>query len=50
MAQTSITPARAVGFPEAGLAANAPADAVVLDAEAGVAGVLRAGQWVRPPR
>ena len=25
-------------------------DAVVLDAEAGVAGVLRAGQWVRPPR
>ena len=50
VAQTSINPARAVGFPEAGLAANAPADAVVLDAEAYVTGVLRAGQWVRPPR
>lgn len=50
VAQTSVNPARAVGFPEAGLRVGASADAVVLDAEAYVAGVLRAGQWVRSPQ
>lgn len=48
VAQTSVNPARAVGFAEAGFRAGAPADAVVLDAEASVTGVLCGGQWVRP--
>lgn len=47
--QASINPARALGFPDATLAAGAAADLVVLDAELAIAGVLRRGDWVVPP-
>ncbi len=45
-ALTSVNPARAVGFPEAGLCLGGSADLVVLDAAAGVERVLRRGDWV----
>jgi N-acetylglucosamine-6-phosphate deacetylase len=47
--QSSIHPARALGLPDAGLAAGASADLVVLDDELAVAGVLRNGAWVVDP-
>lgn len=47
--QTSINPARALGLPDAGLVAGAPADAVMLDGNLAVAGVLKGGSWVVTP-
>ena len=47
--QTSVTPARALGLPEAGLAVDTAADLVVLDDALGVAGVMRQGRWVHDP-
>ncbi|MFY9922692.1 MAG: N-acetylglucosamine-6-phosphate deacetylase [Mycobacterium sp.] len=44
--QASINPARALGFPPAGLAPGAGADLVVLDAALAVTGVMRRGAWV----
>lgn len=44
--QTSVTPARALGLPDARLAVGAPADLVLLDRELAVAGVLCKGAWV----
>ena len=45
--QTSTTPARTLGLPDAGaLRAGCTADAVVLDADLGVSRVLRAGRWL----
>lgn len=44
--QSSINPARALGLPEPGLFAGAPADLVVLDGGLRVTGVLRRGRWV----
>ena len=44
--QASINPARALGFPCAGLAPGAGADLVVLDDDLAVTGVLRGGSWV----
>jgi N-acetylglucosamine-6-phosphate deacetylase len=46
--QTSATPARALGMPYVGsLHAGSAADLVVLDAGLAVAGVMRAGRWLR---
>ncbi len=42
----SVSPARALGFPSAGLAPGAPADLVVLSADLAVTGVMRRGRWV----
>jgi N-acetylglucosamine-6-phosphate deacetylase len=47
--QSSINPARALGLPCAGLVPGATADAVVLDADLLVTGVLRQGSWVVEP-
>lgn len=47
--QASINPARALGFPDATLTVGAAADLVVLDADLGVRGVLRGGEWVVAP-
>ncbi|MGO3363436.1 MAG: N-acetylglucosamine-6-phosphate deacetylase [Corynebacterium sp.] len=47
--QTSVTPARTMGFGTVGLHAGGRADLVVLDSSAEVTGVLRAGEWVRSP-
>ncbi len=44
--QASVNPARALGFPPAGLAPGAGADLVVLDAALAVTGVMRRGAWV----
>lgn len=44
--QASINPARALGFPPAGLAPGSGADLVVLDAALAVTGVMRRGAWV----
>lgn len=44
--QTSVNPARALGFPSPELVAGAAADLVVLDADLGVAGVMRRGEWI----
>jgi N-acetylglucosamine-6-phosphate deacetylase len=44
--QSSINPARALGFPPAELRSGASADLVVLDAELAVVGVMRRGSWV----
>jgi N-acetylglucosamine-6-phosphate deacetylase len=44
--QSSINPARALGFSDAGLAPGAAADFVVLDADLGVTAVMRRGSWV----
>ena len=49
VAQASLNPARALGLPGRGLAPGAAADAVVLDADLRVAGVLRRGSWVVAP-
>jgi N-acetylglucosamine-6-phosphate deacetylase len=51
--QTSVSPARAVGLSELGLAddglaAGAAADLVVLDGDLTVTAVLRRGRWVLP--
>lgn len=46
--QTSVTPARVMGFPTVGLAAGSSADIVVLDAASSVAGVMKAGVWEHP--
>ena len=48
--QSSVNPARALGLPEAGLAAGGAADLVVLDAGLAVTGVLHRGSWVTRPR
>ena len=48
--QSSITPARALGLPAAGLVPGAAADLVVLDADLAVVGVLCRGGWVVEPR
>ncbi|HEY5880374.1 MAG TPA: N-acetylglucosamine-6-phosphate deacetylase [Nakamurella sp.] len=47
--QSSVNPARSLGFPAAGLVAGAAADLVVLDDELMVAGVLHRGSWVVQP-
>lgn len=47
--QSSINPARALGLPDPTLAADAPADIVVLSADLTVDGVLRRGRWVVEP-
>lgn len=47
--QASINPARALGFPSAGLVPGAAADLVVLDADLAVRGVLRRGVWIVEP-
>ena len=47
--QSSVNPARALGFPNAELAAGAPANLVVLDPALEVRGVLRRGSWVVEP-
>ena len=44
--QTSINPARALGFPSTVLEAGARADLVMLDADLAVAGVMRKGSWI----
>jgi N-acetylglucosamine-6-phosphate deacetylase len=44
--QSSINPARALGFPPAELKPGANADLVVLDAELAVHSVMRKGSWV----
>jgi N-acetylglucosamine-6-phosphate deacetylase len=44
--QSSINPARALGFPSAELTPGASADLVVLDADLAVVGVMRRGSWV----
>jgi N-acetylglucosamine-6-phosphate deacetylase len=44
--QTSINPARALGFPSAELKPGASADLVVLDAELAVRAVMRKGSWI----
>jgi N-acetylglucosamine-6-phosphate deacetylase len=44
--QSSVNPARALGFPPAELLPGASADLVVLDAELAVVGVMRRGSWV----
>jgi N-acetylglucosamine-6-phosphate deacetylase len=44
--QASITPARALGLPCAGLVPGATADLVVLDSDLAVTGVLRQGSWI----
>jgi N-acetylglucosamine-6-phosphate deacetylase len=44
--QSSVNPARALGLPSPVLAPGTRADAVVLDGELTVCGVLAAGQWV----
>jgi N-acetylglucosamine-6-phosphate deacetylase len=44
--QSSINPARALGFPPAELEPGASADLVVLDAELAVHSVMRKGSWV----
>lgn len=46
--QTSVNPARVMGFPTIGLVAGSSADVVVLDAAASVAGVMKAGVWEHP--
>ncbi len=46
--QTSVNPARAMGFEAVGLQTGTSADVVVLDAEASVAGVMKAGVWEHP--
>ena len=49
--QSSVNPARALGLPEAGLAAGAAADLVVLDADLTVTGTRATGRGSRePPR
>jgi N-acetylglucosamine-6-phosphate deacetylase len=47
--QSSINPARALGLPAGELAPGAIADAVVLDDDLAVAGVMRVGSWVVEP-
>ncbi|MCV7424702.1 N-acetylglucosamine-6-phosphate deacetylase [Mycobacterium yunnanensis] len=47
--QASLNPARALGLPADGLGPGAKADAVVLDSELRVVGVLRHGRWVVEP-
>lgn len=47
--QACINPARALGLPRAGLVVGGPADAVVLDGDLGVRGVLRRGVWAVDP-
>lgn len=47
--QSSVNPARALGFPSVGLATGAVADLVVLDADLNVTGVLRRGAWLVGP-
>ena len=49
VAQTSVTPARALGLPNPELTAGAAADVVVLDNDLAVIGVLRKGHWVVAP-
>ncbi|KAA0097859.1 N-acetylglucosamine-6-phosphate deacetylase [Mycolicibacterium sp. P1-18] len=44
--QASLNPARALGLPADGLVPGANADAVVLNSELRVVGVLRRGRWV----
>ncbi len=44
--QASINPARALGFPSAGLVSGAAADLVVLDADLHVTAVMHRGSWV----
>jgi N-acetylglucosamine-6-phosphate deacetylase len=46
VSQSSINPARALGFPPAELKPGASADLVVLDAELAVHSVMRKGSWV----
>jgi N-acetylglucosamine-6-phosphate deacetylase len=49
--QASLNPARALGFPDAGLMAGSAADLVVLTPDLAVTGVMRRGRWVvEPPR
>lgn len=43
--QASLNPARAMGFPSAGLIPGAAADLVVLDSDLEVAAVMRRGVW-----
>lgn len=45
---TSLTPARVMGFPTVGLGAGMAADAVVLDDQSFVVGVLASGVWEVP--
>jgi N-acetylglucosamine-6-phosphate deacetylase len=47
--QSSINPARALGLPAGELAPGAIADAVVLDDDLAVTGVMRVGSWVVEP-
>jgi N-acetylglucosamine-6-phosphate deacetylase len=47
--QAVLNPARALGFPNTGLAAGAAADLVVLDQHLAVTGVMRRGRWVVDP-
>ncbi|MFT3875219.1 MAG: N-acetylglucosamine-6-phosphate deacetylase [Propioniciclava sp.] len=44
--QTSVNPARVMGFATVGLGAGMAADAVVLDASSAVVRVLKSGEWV----
>ncbi|GLP76802.1 N-acetylglucosamine-6-phosphate deacetylase [Mycobacterium antarcticum] len=47
--QSSLNPARALGLSCTGLVPGARADAVVMDSQLAVAGVLRRGAWVLEP-
>ncbi|ULE33364.1 N-acetylglucosamine-6-phosphate deacetylase [Mycobacterium sp. IDR2000157661] len=48
--QSSVNPARALGFPEPCLAVGGTADLAVLDSAHAVVGVMRRGSWaVQPP-
>ncbi|HKJ55706.1 MAG TPA: N-acetylglucosamine-6-phosphate deacetylase [Nitriliruptoraceae bacterium] len=47
--QSSVTPARTLGLPAAGIEAGTAADLVVLDEDLAVAGVMRRGAWVTSP-